>query len=93
MGDRDSPSRPGTSSSKPRGRSDALVMVANRLRSPMYVSDRALPPEDLTVSTIEGLLRIPNLASGRTEDQLVASYTGEDGLVTDPDFLPGVGSL
>ncbi|KXZ50588.1 hypothetical protein GPECTOR_16g763 [Gonium pectorale] len=59
----------------------------------MYVSDRALPPEDVTVSTIESLLRIPSLASGRTEEQLVASYSGDDGMVTDPDFLPGVSSL
>ncbi|KAG2495537.1 hypothetical protein HYH03_006480 [Edaphochlamys debaryana] len=59
----------------------------------MYVSDRALPPEEVTVNTIESLLRIPTLASGRTEEQLVASYGGEDGLVTDPDFLPSVSSL
>ncbi|KAG2449615.1 hypothetical protein HYH02_005148 [Chlamydomonas schloesseri] len=69
------------------------MTVANRLRSPMYVSDRALPPEEVTVNTIESLLRIPNLASGRTEEQLVAAFSGEDGLVTDPDFLPGVSSL
>ncbi|EFJ41862.1 hypothetical protein VOLCADRAFT_98154 [Volvox carteri f. nagariensis] len=59
----------------------------------MYISDRALPPEDVTVNTIEGLLRIPSLASGRTEEQLVASYCGEDGLVIDPDFPPGISSL
>ncbi|GLI63404.1 hypothetical protein VaNZ11_006368 [Volvox africanus] len=95
MGSREaSPSRPGTSGGKVlRGRSDALVSVANRLRSPMYVSDRALPPEDVTVNTIEGLLRIPSLASGRTEEQLVASFCGEEGLVIDPDFPPGVSSL
>ncbi|GFR44609.1 hypothetical protein Agub_g5892, partial [Astrephomene gubernaculifera] len=95
MGDRDGNlNRPGTTSGKAfRGRSDALVSVANRLRSPMYVSDRALLPEDVTVNTIEALLRIPSLASGRTEEQLVASFLGEDGLVTDPDFLPGISSL
>lgn len=55
MTERDvSPMRSGTSGGKVlRARSDALVSVANRLRSPMYVSDRALPPEDVTVSTIE----------------------------------------
>ncbi len=127
--ERDSPNRPGTSTGRLRGRSDALMNVANRLQSPMYISDRALPPEEVTVSTIEvracnlhvaiigtttsarpppapvsqksfiwnsgvqGLLRLATLGSALTEEQLVASHCGEDGLVTDPDFLPGVGSL
>lgn len=123
--DRDSPNRPGTSTGRLRGRNDALMNVANRLQSPMYISDRALPPEEVTVSTIEvrerdmggrwssghpcptpsrqsphpfhgvlqGLLRLATLGSALTEEQLVASQCGEDGLVTDPDFLPGVGSL
>ena len=41
----------------------------------------------------QSLLRIPSLAAGRTEEQLCAQHLGEDGLVADPDFLPGVASL
>ena len=45
--------RAGTAAGKLRGRNDNLMNVANRLRTAMYVSDRALPPEDVTVASIE----------------------------------------
>lgn len=46
--------RPGTGTGgRVRGRSDNLVSVANRLKTSMYVSDRAMPPEGETVASIQ----------------------------------------
>eukprot|EP00201_Polytomella_parva_P019900 CAMPEP_0175045690 /NCGR_PEP_ID=MMETSP0052_2-20121109/4588_1 /TAXON_ID=51329 ORGANISM="Polytomella parva, Strain SAG 63-3" /NCGR_SAMPLE_ID=MMETSP0052_2 /ASSEMBLY_ACC=CAM_ASM_000194 /LENGTH=264 /DNA_ID=CAMNT_0016309299 /DNA_START=215 /DNA_END=1006 /DNA_ORIENTATION=+ len=86
-------SRPDSSNPRLRGKVNNLVSVANRLGSPMYVSDRAIPPEDQTVSQIESALRIPSLASGITAEQLASQCMTEDGLAQDPDFGPNVHSL
>lgn len=62
--------RPGTSGgSRPstQGGIDKLSSLATRLRTPMYVSDRAMPGEAETISAIEvggWVLRLtPNLHS------------------------------
>jgi hypothetical protein len=47
--------RPGTSQAGPgmKGAPDNLAAVASRLRTPMYVSDRAMPPEEEILRSIE----------------------------------------
>eukprot|EP00197_Chlamydomonas_leiostraca_P015683 CAMPEP_0202877654 /NCGR_PEP_ID=MMETSP1391-20130828/30994_1 /ASSEMBLY_ACC=CAM_ASM_000867 /TAXON_ID=1034604 /ORGANISM="Chlamydomonas leiostraca, Strain SAG 11-49" /LENGTH=254 /DNA_ID=CAMNT_0049559727 /DNA_START=42 /DNA_END=802 /DNA_ORIENTATION=+ len=90
--------RPGTGGARPgtnqraQRRMEALSDVANRLRTPMYISDRALPPEAQTVHAIKSLLQIP-AASGVPEEQYVVEHAGSDGLVTDPEFPPGISSM
>lgn len=66
----DNINRPGTSQSGRAGPIkgapagiDNLAAVANRLRTPMYVSDRAMPPEDEIIRSIEVSLILPVFAS------------------------------
>ena len=70
-------SRPGTSQSsrggpaKAGGVTDNLAQVANRLKTPMYVSDRAMPPEEETIRSIEASSREPN--SQNLQDDALAA--------------------
>eukprot|EP00955_Chlamydomonas_euryale_P111193 366048-Chlamydomonas_euryale.AAC.2 len=45
--------RPDSRNGLQQGRADNLAAVANMLKTPMYVSDRAMPPEDETIRSIE----------------------------------------
>lgn len=94
---RDQTSRPGTSlgvgarGGGARGGADSLAAVAQRLRTPMYVSDRAMPPEEETIRAIEGKLHIAG--ANQSEEAFVMQSRGRDGLCSDPLFPPGPAAL
>ncbi|GAX81250.1 hypothetical protein CEUSTIGMA_g8682.t1 [Chlamydomonas eustigma] len=83
-------SRPGTSGGK-RNQGDNLASVASRLKSPMYVSDRAMPPEAETIRSIESKLQIGGGA--QSEESFVMNNCGPEGLCVDSAFPPAPSSL
>uniref|UniRef100_A0A7R9V2F7 Calpain catalytic domain-containing protein n=1 Tax=Chlamydomonas euryale TaxID=1486919 RepID=A0A7R9V2F7_9CHLO len=85
--------RPDSRNGLQQGRADNLAAVANMLKTPMYVSDRAMPPEDETIRSIEARLRVLDNGSEHTEETFVVANCGEDGLCTDKAFPPLASSL
>mmetsp|Transcript_4340 Transcript_4340/g.11784 ORF Transcript_4340/g.11784 Transcript_4340/m.11784 type:complete len:896 (-) Transcript_4340:395-3082(-) len=84
--------RPG-SSMMARGKAhEDITAIADRLKAPMYISERVLLSDQQTVQAIEAILRIPGVST-RTEEELVVEYVDEDNLFTDPDFQPSPSSL